>query len=205
MANKRSTKSGNAENAVVEQATENVEIVETPELAVETKKAEKPAKVEKPEKVDKKKAFVSTEGILCRSVTPGSLFVDGPKSGMMYTFAAYGDEAEIEYRDLKGLIMMKSPNVFAPRFVIEDKDFIAEVPQLDQFYTKQFSTKDLRKILELPVAEMISAIGKLPEGAQQNMKTIAATAISNGALDSIKKIKALDELWGTQFDAFSED
>lgn len=184
---RRSVKTENSENAVIEQATADVEIVE------------------KPEKVEKKKAFVSTDGILCRSVTPGSLFVDGPKSGMMYTFAAYGDETEIEYRDLKGLIMTKSQHVFAPRFVIEDKNFVAEVPQLEQFYTKQFSTKDLRKILALPVSEMISAIENLPAGAQQNMKTIAATAIDNGSLDSVKKIKALDKLWGTQFDAFSEE
>ena len=179
-------KSDNIENTVKEQATSSIELAE------------------KPEKVEKRKAFVSTDGILCRSVTPGSLFVDGPKSGMMYTFAAYGDVTEIEYRDLKGLIMMKSPNVFAPRFVIEDKDFVAEVPQLDQFYSKQFSTKDLRKILELPATEMVEAIKKLPAGAQENMKSIAATAIDNGTLDSIRKIKALDGLWGTQFDIFSD-
>ncbi|SFU36406.1 hypothetical protein [Butyrivibrio sp. INlla21] len=178
---------------VVEQSTKDIEIVEEPVVEI----------VEKPTKVEKKKDFKSTDGVVCRSVTPGSLFVDGPKSGMLYTFAAYGDEAEIEYRDLKGLIMMRSPNIFTPRFIVEDVDFIAETPQLDAFYSKQFSTKDLRKILELPVEEMVEEIKKLPSGAQDNMKTLAATAIGEGNLDSIKKIKALDELWGTQFDAFS--
>lgn len=178
---------------VVEQSTKDIEIVEEPVVEI----------VEKPTKAEKKKDFKSTDGVVCRSVTPGSLFVDGPKSGMLYTFAAYGDEAEIEYRDLKGLIMMRSPNVFTPRFIVEDADFIAETPQLDAFYSKQFSTKDLRKILELSVEEMVTEIKKLPSGAQDNMKTLAATAIGEGNLDSIKKIKALDELWGTQFDAFS--
>lgn len=178
---------------VVEQSTKDIEIVEEPVVEI----------VEKPTKAEKKKDFKSTDGVVCRSVTPGSLFVDGPKSGMLYTFAAYGDEAEIEYRDLKGLIMMRSPNIFTPRFIVEDTDFIAETPQLDAFYSKQFSTKDLRKILELPVEEMVTEIKKLPSGAQDNLKTLAATAIGEGNLDSIKKIKALDELWGTQFDAFS--
>lgn len=178
---------------VVEQSTKDIEMVEEPVVEI----------VEKPTKVEKKKDFKSTDGVVCRSVTPGSLFVDGPKSGMLYTFAAYGDEAEIEYRDLKGLIMMRSPNIFTPRFIVEDADFIAETPQLDAFYSKQFSAKDLRKILELPVEEMVTEIKKLPSGAQDNMKTLAATAIGEGNLDSIKKIKALDELWGTQFDAFS--
>ncbi len=178
---------------VVEQSTKDIEIVEEPVVEIG----------ERPTKAEKKKDFKSTDGVICRSVTPGSLFVDGPKSGMLYTFAAYGDEAEIEYRDLKGLIMMRSPNIFTPRFIVEDADFIAETPQLDAFYSKQFSAKDLRKILELPVEEMVTEIKKLPSGAQDNMKTLAATAIGEGNLDSIKKIKALDELWGTQFDAFS--
>ena len=173
--------------------TEEVE----PQVVEEPK--EEPSKSE-----PKKKAFVSTDGILCSSVTPGQLFVEGPKTGMTYTFADYGDETEIEYRDLTALVMTKSVSVFGPRFVIKDEDFVAEMPQLEAFYAKQFSVKDLRKILTMPVEGMIKTIKELPKGAQDNLKIIAATAVENGSLDSIRKIKALDELWGTQFNFFSE-
>lgn len=151
----------------------------------------------------KKKSFTSTDAILCRSVTPGELFVDGPKTGMTYSFSAYGDETEIEYRDLKALVMTKSVNIFGPRFVVQDADFIAEMPQLQDFYSKKFTTKDLKKILTLPVDEMLNAIKNLPESAESNLKSLAATAIDNGSLDSVRKIKALDNLWGTKFDVFS--
>jgi hypothetical protein len=52
---------------------------------------------------------------------------------------------------------------------------------------------------------MVEAIKNLPAGAAENMRSIAATAVDNGALDSIKKIKALDEIWGTQFSIFSSE
>ncbi len=160
--------------------------------------------VEKEPKAEvRKKAFVSTDGIMCRSVTPGSLFVDGPKTGMTYIFSDYGDETEIEYRDLKAMVMTKSINVFGPRIIVDDADFIAEMPQLSSFYDKQYSVKDLKKILDLPINEMVSKIKELPVNAQNNLKTLAASAIEKGTIDSIRKIRALDELWGTQFDFFS--
>lgn len=183
-------------------AKHSEEIVET----IETKESEPKAETVKEEKkTKKKKVFISTDGIMCKSVTPGSLYIDGPKSGMTYTFSNYGDETEIEYRDLKAMVMTQSVRLFTPNFVVEDEDFIAEVPQLAKFYEKQFSAKDLRNILFLPVNEMIEEINKLPTGAQENIKAIAATAVNNGSLDSIRKIRALDELWGTQFSVFSDE
>ncbi len=175
----------------------NTKPEETPVGEVKEEKA-------KPEKKTKKKTFVSTDGILCRSVTPGALYIEGQKSGMTYTFANYGDETEIEYRDLKAMVMTQSNRMFTPNFIVEDEDFISEIPQLAKFYEKQFTTKDLRNILDLPIGEMVETINKLPTGAKENMKSIVATAISNGSLDSIRKIKALDEIWGTSFAMFSE-
>lgn len=184
-------------NKTNRETVENIEEVKEEVLEEETPKAK--------EKPKKKKVFVSTDGILCRSVTPGALFVDGPKSGMLYTFSNYGDETEIEYRDLKAMVMTQSVRLFSPNFVVEDEDFIAEVPQLAKFYEKQFTIKDLRKILFLPIDEMLDAIKNLPANAKDNLKSLAATAIDNGSLDSIRKIKALDEIFGTQFILFSTE
>jgi hypothetical protein len=103
------------------------------------------------------------------------------------------------------MVMTHSVRLFSPNFVVEDEDFIAEVPQLAKFYEKQFTVKDLRKILFLPIDEMLDAIKNLPANAKDNLKSLAATAIDNGSLDSIRKIKALDEVFGTQFILFSTE
>lgn len=184
---------------------ERNEVVETPVEEIKDEIVKEDVVKEDKKAPKKKRTFVSTDGILCRSVTPGALYVDGPKSGMTYTFSNYGDETEIEYRDLKALVMTQSKRMFTPNFIVEDADFVEEVPQLAKFYEKQFTVKDLRNILSLPVNEMVEAIKNLPAGAAENMRSIAATAVDNGALDSIKKIKALDEIWGTQFSIFSSE
>ncbi len=186
---------GKKENRNVEIPAEEMQEELIPEeIPAEPVKEEKKAK--------KKKTFISTDGILCKSVTPGALYVEGQKSGMTYTFANYGDETEIEYRDLKAMVMTQNVRMFTPNFIVEDEDFVEEVPQLKQFYEKKFTVKDLRKILYLPVEEMLEEIKKLPTGAQDSLRSLASTEVSNGRLVSIRKIKALDNLWGTQLAFF---
>ena len=144
-----------------------------------------------------KKVFEPNEGIPCRSVTHGKLFVDGIKTGMKYTFYDYDDVSDIEYRDLVALVRARDKSVYNPRFIVMDEDFIAEYPALKKFYDDQFSMKNIKDILTLPDYEMKEAIRKLPKGAVESLKSIAVNQIASGEIDSIKKIKALDEAFGT--------
>ena len=160
---------------------------EAKELEVEEAKAEK-----------SKKKFDSEDGILCRSVTMGGLCMTGVKSGLFYRWTEYGDETEIEYRDLAAIVRTKSPYVYSPLFVIDNDDFIKEFPQLQKFYEDSYSVTDLESILSLPVADMVASINSLPSGAKETMKNIASTQIGDGRLDSVRKIKALDEIFGTE-------
>lgn len=148
-------------------------------------------------KVVKKIEFDQNDRIKCRSVTQGGLFVEGPKTKVLYEFSDYGDETEIEYRDLVGLVHAKSDYLFRPNLVVENKDFIAEYPQLDKLYSDTYGTQDLLDLFSLPVDEMMKKIKGLPSGAIENLKHLAATQVANGQLDSVQKIKALDEFWGT--------
>lgn len=151
-----------------------------------------------------KKVFDPNEGVLCRSVTHGKLFVDGVKTGMKYTFFDYDDESEIEYRDLVALVRARDKAVYNPRFIIMDEDFIAEYPTLKKFYNDHFSTKNIKEILELPDYQMKEEIAKLPKGAVDSLKSIAANQIASGEIDSVRKIKALDEAFGTDLSLFNE-
>jgi hypothetical protein len=151
-----------------------------------------------------KKEFSQSDGIQCHSVVQGGLYFVGDKTGMLYSFSDYGDITDIEYRDLVAAIRTKSGYVFNPYFIVDDEDFIAEFPALKKFYEDQISVKDLKNILNMPVDEMIDAIKKLPPTAIDSLKKIAATQVGNGKLDSVKKIKALDELFGTDLNLIGE-
>lgn len=161
-----------------------------------TKPATSTEVVEKQE-VTKKK-FKQDEGIICRSVTVGGLWLDGVKSKNVYRWVEYGDETEIEYRDLVSMVRSRSAYIFNPMFIILDDDFVEEFPQLKKFYDEQYTVADLKSVLELPVSSMIATIKTLPQGAVSSLKNIASTQVANGQLDSVKKIKALDELFGTE-------
>lgn len=147
----------------------------------------------------KKKEFAPTDGVLCRSITPGQLFMEGLKSRILYTWLDNGDVVEVEYQDVVAAIRANRGYVTLPLFVIEDKDVIAEYPQLNKIYDALYTYKDLRDvILDLNPADMKATIMKLPEGAKNSIKHIASQLISDGTLDSVKKIKTLDEIFDTE-------
>lgn len=158
----------------------------------------------KVEVTDTKKVFNPNDGIACRSVTHGKLFVDGVKTGMKYTFFDYDDDADIEYRDLVALVRSRDKAVYNPRFIIIDEDFIAEYPALKKFYNEHFSNKNIKEILNLPEHQMKEEIAKLPKGAFDSLKTIAANQVVSGEIDSVRKIKALDEAFNTDFSLLNE-
>lgn len=168
--------------------TENTEKKET------SKTVAKSAPVKK-ESAPKKKTFTQTEGVKCASIISGPLYLDGAKSLAPYVFADYGDVVEVEYRDLVALVRERSSYLTTPLFIVQDENFIAEYPFLAEIYAKQYTNNELSQILNLPVTQMIEEINLLPENAKSTLKDIATKWVANGRLDSVKKIKALDEIF----------
>lgn len=150
-----------------------------------------------------KKEFNDSDYILCRSVWSGGLNVDS-QSGNLYRFNDYGSECEINYRDLVTMIRRGSEHVFLPRFVILDEDFLKDFPTVQRVYGAMYTKEDLVKILELPIAQMKREIEKLPKATKDSMRNLVATHIANGRLDSISKVRALTEIFGSDFNLLSE-
>lgn len=154
--------------------------------------------------VKQKRKFADSDGIICRSIVQGGLFMEGAKTHMLYEWVDYGDKTQVEYADLSSAVRVKSPFIFSPLLIIEDEDFIEEFLPLKKFYTENYTVQDLEKIIRLPEDQMIEEIGALPKSAKDSLRVIAASAITDGVLDSVKKIKALDELLGTNLNILAE-
>ena len=159
---------------------------------------EKPVVKENP-KETLTKEFKDHDLIMCHSVVPGGLYVDC-KSGSLYEFADCGGECEIEYRDLVDLVRRRSSHIFTPTFVIDNDDFVAEFPQLRSFYGELYSLADLRGILNAPVAQMAQMIEGLPTSVHTTLRNLAAQMIGSGEIDSVKKVKALSEIFNADFE-----
>lgn len=174
------------------------------EPILETKTVEKEV-TEKPKIVKKKKReFKETDGILCRSVTTGGLYMIGKKTGMVYEWGEYGREYEVEYRDLVIAVRTRSAFVFTPYFIIEDEDFIEEFPILKKFYDESYNMSELDRIIDYPLDMMKNAIAALPPAALKNFQNMASTAVRSGRLDSLEKIRALDEIFGIDLKLLTE-
>lgn len=159
------------------------------------------ATVEKiePKKIAKK--FEANDMIQVRSITQGELLLPGKKSGLLYRWSAYGDITEVEYQDLYALKSSRSQYIYSPLFIIEDEDLLEDVRWKDvkALYESMYENEDLDAILRLSLASFKKTLKSLPTGMQNAVKIEIATRIDNGTFDSIQKIKAVDEIFGTDF------
>lgn len=153
--------------------------------------------------VKAKKEFKDSDYITCRSVWAGGLSIT-TKFGGYYEFNGYSAECDIEYRDLVYLIRKNSDHIFTPRFIITDEDFLEEFPRVKKLYASMYSATELHEIIDLPIGQMKTEIEKLPEDTKATLSSMIATDIANGRLDSIKKVKALSEIFNSDFNLLSE-
>ena len=141
--------------------------------------------------------FEPSDMIVCRSITFGELLLTGKKSKLLYSWANYGDTTEVEYQDLQALKSTRSSYLFKPRFIIEDAELVEQWGKDFGDIYKDIEDIDAEDLLKLPVAQLKSKLKKASKGVQLAVKNIAGDKILNGSLDSLAKIKAIDEILGT--------
>lgn len=191
-------------STVSKTATETVFGKETVDTTIDNKTEEVVnVKVPEPVPVKEKKVFTDSDYILCRSVWSGGLNVIS-QSGNLYEFKDYGFECEINYRDLVTMIRRGSQHILLPRFIILDEDFLEDFPTIQRVYGTMYTREDLLEILELPVSRMRAEIEKLPATTKNNMRSLVATQIATGKLDSISKVRVLTEIFNSDFNLLSD-
>lgn len=141
--------------------------------------------------------YASDDMIPCRSITFGELLMTGKKSGLLYSWANHGDITEVEFQDLQALKSIRSSYLFKPRFVVEDEELVAQWGNDFAKLYQDIVDVDVDALFKLPVAQLKAKLKKAPRGVQQAVKNIAGEKILNGSLDSLAKIKAIDEVLGT--------
>lgn len=143
------------------------------------------------------KKYALDDLIPCRSITYGELLLTAPKSKLLYSWSNYGDITEIEFQDLQALKSMRSSYIFKPRFIIEDLELVEQWNKdLGKIYSDIIEV-DVEDLFNLPLNQFKAKLKKAPSGIQQAVKNVAGEKILNGSLDSLAKIRAIDEILGT--------
>lgn len=144
------------------------------------------------------KEFNDTDRIPCVSITVGGLSMVGAKSGEFYRWMNMGDVVEVEYRDLVSAIREHTKDVFEPRFIIQDDDFLAKYDTVQLRYGQLYTPADIEQVLAMPATQMEAMIKKMPVGAQNAVRDLASRKVDSGELDSINRVKVIDSFFGTQ-------
>lgn len=168
-------------------------------MAYTKKTTTKSVKTESNDEV-KTKSFAPEDEIECVSVTAGELIMTGKKTGRIYDWANYGDTAYVEYQDLKAEAHnAKSRLIFDPLFMIEDEDVLAlpEFAKVAESYKDAISVDEIDNLFNLSQQQFATQLRKLPTGIKNTIKSIARDKMEDGTLDSINKIKLIDEILGT--------
>lgn len=149
--------------------------------------------------VKKPKKYAPNDAIECRSVTGGELVLVGDKTKFHYNWADYGDTAYVEYQDLQALQSRKSGFLTKPRFIIEDETLVKQWGSMLKPIYDKINTKNIEDLFELPVDKFEAQLSILPVGLKEAVKTKAVQMIQNDELYDIRKVRAIDNAWGTDF------
>ena len=145
------------------------------------------------------KKYAPTDVIECRSVTGGELILVGDKTKLHYSWSDYGDTAFVEYQDLQALQSRKSGFLTKPRFIIEDDNLVEQwASMLKPIYDK-INTKNIEEFFNLPYDQFEAQLNVIPVGLKEAIKTRAVQMIQSDELYDIRKVRAIDTAWGTDF------
>lgn len=162
-------------------------------------KTAKPSDTEKQETKKAVRKFEPTDLIQVRSITQGTLLMPGTKSKILYTWESYGDIVQVEYQDLYTLKASRSGYLYKPHFIIEHEELLEQAhwKDLKAIYDNLLTKSDISDILNLPPTDFEETLKSLPEGFKDAVKIEVSTRLDNGTFDSIKKVKIVDQICGT--------
>jgi hypothetical protein len=185
-------------------AKKKVEKVEKDEK-VEVKKTTKPKtikaktvkpKVEKAKKVEKvePRVFDDDDLITVFSYFNGTLHLTSRDVNEYdnYVFEGFMDEQEVRYGFLRSLKRTKNKALSIPRIYIADDEAIESL-KLTKLYDGLFNPKDLEKIFNKPLDEIVNIVDKADRNVKGVLRDIALAKIQNKELNNYSVIKVLSE------------
>lgn len=138
--------------------------------------------------------------IPCRSIVQGYLNFKGKKSGTVYQWESVNDVTDVEYQDLKSAMLSRSVYITRPYFIVEDDEVLnlPEWKEVKRIYDSMYSKNDLADIFRIDSPdEMGRVLESLPSGVKQQIGSFAKELMERGVLDSVRKIRKIDEVLGT--------
>lgn len=163
-----------------------------------------------PAKTTKKKDLNFPDHVMVgiQSNTYGELIYLNRRTGARITWATIGEEQPVpmgELRDMRNTQrgFFTNNRIFVTG--VQDEEFADATPEdvykalmVSQYYKDTVDPDDFNKIFTLSEDEIRTRLHRMGKGAQTNFIVAANEAIRSGRLDSLKKIRAIEECLGCE-------
>lgn len=153
------------------------------------------AKENQPEKKPTAKEIDLNQYITVRNGFHGTLVYVSSRTGETFVWDAFGDEQEMELRELKNA-KNASKDFFVNNWFMFDDAWVIEYLGVGQFYRNALSIEGYDDIFSESAASLKKRVKEMSSGQKRNLVFRAHELIENGELDSRKTIAALEEALG---------
>lgn len=167
-------------------------IVDTDEEIVESVNV-----VEEIKKKPTAKDIDMTQFITVRNGFQGRLFYRSSRTGERFIWENFGDEQEMELRELKNA-RNSAKKFFINNWFMFDEDWIVDFLGVKQYYKNAVSIEDFDKIFTKDSEQIKKILKEMSAGQRRSAAYRARQLIEEGKIDSNKAISAIEEALGIE-------
>lgn len=130
----------------------------------------------------------------------GKLIYISPRTKERYVWDSFGDEQEMELRELRNA-KSSAKKFFENNWFMFNKDdeWVVQYLGLSRYYKYAVKLDDFDEIFEKSIDEVVDIIGKMSKGQKRSLSYRARQLVIGGEIDSRKMITALENALGTEF------
>lgn len=138
-----------------------------------------------------------TQYVTVRNGFQGGLFYRSSRTGEGFKWHEFGDEQEMELRELRNA-KNSHKKYFINNWFMFDEDWIIDYLGVGQYYKNAITIEEFDNIFDKNPSDIKKIISGLSEGQKKSVAYRAKNLITSGDIDSNKAIKALEESLGIE-------
>lgn len=144
-----------------------------------------------------KNALTPNTYVTVRNGFNGRLVYKSSRTNEKFVWEGFGAEQDIELQELKNA---KSAHkaFFERNWFLFDNPEVIHYLGVERFYASALSFTDFEDLFTKSPEEVKARIAKIPDGQKQSLVYQAKQMISDGTIDSMKMINALEESLGVE-------
>ena len=153
-----------------------------------TKEVSKKTFAEIPENVD------VNDVIMVRNGFSGRLIYVSPKTKEEYVWDSFGDEVEMDIKELR-TAKSSQKKFFEYNWFMFDDEYSWVIPYLgvSKMYENSISIDEMDNIVKMSPTEVKKLCGKLNDGQRKTMIYMVKDMFAKGKIDSLKVVSALED------------